>query len=232
MKTEEIADILAQTRLFGGSSRAALLSIASEANQRTYPKGAVLFNEGDTGDAFYVVASGTVKVFVTSGHGTEMVMATLRAPHGFGEVALLDNGPRSASAEALEPTTVLAFARSTFLDLIHRDPDVADGLLRSVGWLLRRVTGQAADLVFLDLEGRVAKLLVEFANERGEEREGEIHLDLGLSQSDLAVMVGGSRQSVNQILHALEARGYLAVDGGRTVAILNMEGLSKRAGLP
>ena len=82
-------------------------------------------------------------------------------------------------------------------------------MLRAAGRFLRRLTGQAADLVFLDLEGRIAKLLVTLAQERGQEHDGIITLDLGVTQADLAHMVGGSRQSVNQILHTLQARGGL-----------------------
>jgi CRP/FNR family cyclic AMP-dependent transcriptional regulator len=230
VKAEPAAELLAQTRLFAGLSSDALLRIAGQAHERSYRKGVVIFYEGDVGDAFYIVADGTVRIFVSSGHGDEMVLATLRRPDGLGEIALFDDEPRTASAEAMDAVTLLAFPRSTFHDVIHQDPAIADGLLRSAGRLFRRMTSQAADLVFLDLEGRVAKLLNGMAEERGEPGEAGITLDLGVTQSDLASMVGGSRQSVNQILHALQSRGLLGING-RTVVIREPDALQRRAGL-
>jgi CRP/FNR family transcriptional regulator, cyclic AMP receptor protein len=230
VKAEPAAELLSQTHLFAGLQHDALLRIAERAHERSFRKGALIFYEGDIGDAFYVVAEGTVKIFVSSGHGDEMVLATLRRPDGLGEIALLDDGPRTASAEALDAVTLLAFTRSTFQEVIHQDRVIADALLRSAGRLFRRMTSQAADLVFLDLEGRVAKLLSGMADERGESKESGIVLDLGVTQGDLASMVGGSRQSVNQILHALESRGFLEI-GGRTVVIKQPDALRRRAGL-
>jgi len=96
--------------------------------------------------------------------------------------------------------------------------------------LLRRLTGKAADLVFLDLEGRVAKLLVDMANERGQRRDGAVALDLGVTQSDLAAMVGGSRQSVNQILHTFSDLGFLEVHR-REVVITDEAALRRRGGV-
>ncbi|MEX0992274.1 MAG: Crp/Fnr family transcriptional regulator [Actinomycetota bacterium] len=229
MDVQRVAALLEETELFSGLGAAEVGKIAELANERRYKKGALIFYQGDPGDAFYVVAEGSVKVFVQSGQGEEMVLVTLRPPDSLGEVALLDEGQRSASAEALEPTTLMAFARSTMLQLLHDEPAIADGLLRSVGAMLRRLTEQASDFVFLDLEGRIAKVLTGFAEQRGEAKGDEISLDLGLTQTELAHMVGGSRQSVNQILHSLEDRNYLDV-GGCTIVIKNLDGLRKRAG--
>ena len=221
---------LDETPLFAGLDPAAVEAIAEQASVRTFSKGSHLFHQGDAGDAFYLLTHGSVKVFVSSSHGDEMVLATLRPPDALGEVALLDLGERSASAEALDDVTAIAFARSTILDLMRTQPEIGDAMLRAAGQLLRRLTGQAADLVFLDLEGRVAKLLVSLAEERGQEREGVIALDMGVTQTDLAHMVGGSRQSVNQILHSLAGRGFLTVQG-RDVEIVDLERLRRRAGI-
>jgi CRP-like cAMP-binding protein len=173
---------------------------------------------------------GLVKVFVTSEGGDEMVFVTLRPPDTFGELALLDGLERSASAEAVEATTVVELDRNTFLDLLNSNPHMTEALLRSMGHVLRRLTEQASDLVFLDLHGRVAKLLVTIADERGVALTTGQELDLQLTQSDLARMVGGSRQSVNQILRSFERRGYLEIEG-RKVVVKEAEQLKRRAGL-
>lgn len=230
MKPEQAYQLLSRTQLFVGLDRAALVAVAAEGHERSFKRGAPIFHEGEPGDALYVIAEGTVKVFLTSDSGDELVFATLRSPETLGDVSLFDEGPRSASAEALEPARLLAFARSTVIDLARRDQRISESLLHTAGAMLRRLTLQTADLVFLDLEGRVAKLLVDAAEARGKDADGALVLDLGLTQSELASMVGGSRQSVNQILHALSTRGFLEVDR-KTVTIKDPLALRRRAGM-
>jgi len=147
MANVEVAS-LASSGLFAGLDQPALEAVIAEAHDRRFDKGQALFREGDPADAFLVISHGAVEVFVTSERGSEMVLATLRPPEALGEVSLLDGGPRSASATALEPTAVLAVARSTLLALIEREQAVADAVLRASARLLRRLTGKAADLVF------------------------------------------------------------------------------------
>ena len=159
-----------------------------------------------------------------------MVLTTLHPPEVFGELALIDGGPRSASAEALEPSVVLVLTRPTLLELLAQHPTLTDSLLRSLGAVLRRLTEQTSDLVFLDLHGRVAKLLLNLALEQRAEANELSVLDLHMTQSDLAGMVGGSRQSVNQILQYFQGRGYIKLDG-RRVELLRPDLLRRRAGL-
>jgi len=229
MAVDHIA-VLRETRLFGGLDLASLDQLARSVTERSYRKGHIIVNQGDPGDSLFVVAEGLIKVFVTSETGDEMVLVALRRPDVFGEVAVLDEGPRSASAEALEPTAVLILARSKLLELIQKRPELTEVLLRSLGGLVRRLTEQAADLVFLDLHGRIAKLLLNLADERGAADDGGIVLDLHMTQSDVAAMVGGSRQSVNQILHHFQRRGYVELDG-RAIVMKDLDALRRRAGL-
>jgi CRP/FNR family transcriptional regulator, cyclic AMP receptor protein len=230
MTPHEVAGVLGASRLFSGLDPDALDSLAARTVERTYKKGQLLFYEGDPGDSVFVVESGLVKVMVTSEEGEEMVLVTLRPPDTFGELSLVDGGSRSASAEALESTRVLVITRSVLLSLLESHPSVTDALLRSLGSLVRRLTEQAADLVFLDIHGRMAKLLLTLAEERGNHDGGEILLDLNLTQADLAAMVGGSRQSVNQTLHSFESRGYLKIEG-RVIRLRNPTELRRRAGM-
>ncbi|MGH3845050.1 MAG: Crp/Fnr family transcriptional regulator [Pseudonocardiaceae bacterium] len=235
MKTEHVALLLAQTQLFAGLDQAELHRLGTHARQRTYQKGEHIFHQGDAGDAVFVLTEGRVKVVFASEDGGEMILATLAPPDVFGELALIDGGPRSASIQTLEPTTALTLTRATLFDLMSRQPEVTDVVLRSLGRLVRRMIEQAGDLVFLDLHGRVAKLLlrlIEDAAGRPEKRPGQgWSLDLRLTQADLAAMVGGSRQSVNQILHLFERRGYLRIAGHRLV-VTDFEALRRRAGSP
>ncbi len=224
MNSAESAALLGRTRLFGTLHHNVHASLARLAVPRTYDKGQLIFFEGDAGDSMYVVADGSVKLFLNSLQGDEIVLVTVQPAETFGELAVLDGAPRSASAAALEPTTLIAITRTALLDVMSDHRELGERVLSSIGGLLRRLTEQTADLVFLDLPGRVAKLLARIATERGRDENGDIVVDLGVTQSDLARMVGGSRQSVNQALKDLERTGAISLDGS-SVRIHHLERL-------
>lgn len=226
--SRDAAAVLAETEFFGVLDRDVLQTVAARMITRRYRKGAILFHEGDPAETLLVVSDGLVKIFVSSASGDELVLATLPAGRTFGEVALFDKGPRSASAQALEATTLLALHRDHFVELMRDHPPVMEGLHRSIGSLFRRLLEQASDLAFLDLHGRVAKVLLELAGDRGDATGAEVTLDLMMSQADLAAMVGGSRPMVNRILKHFEERGYLEVQG-RRIVIKDMVSLDRRA---
>jgi CRP/FNR family transcriptional regulator, cyclic AMP receptor protein len=230
MRTDAAVALLRRTRLFAELREETLRALADRSIERSFPRHGRLFYQGDPGSALFVLASGLVKVVVTSEEGEEMVLVTLGPGEAFGELSIVDGGPRSASAEALEPTVALMITREVLLDLATRDPGLTDALLRTLGALLRRLTEQASDLVFLDLPGRMAKLLAGLAAEHGSATADGIELDASLTQTDLAGMVGASRQSVNQILQGFARRGYLQVRG-RRIVIHRLDLLRRRAGL-
>jgi CRP/FNR family cyclic AMP-dependent transcriptional regulator len=230
MRTEARVELLRQTRLFAGLSEPTLGVLAERSVERPYARHSRLFHQGDPGTGLFVLVSGLVKVVVTSEDGEEMVLVTLGPGEALGELAIVDGGPRSASAEALEPTVALLITREVLIDLATRDRGLTEALLQALGGLLRRLTEQHADLVFLDLPGRVAKLLAGLAAERGSATPDGIELDATLTQTDLAGMVGASRQSVNQILQGFARRGYLQVRG-RRIVIHRLDLLRRRASL-
>jgi CRP/FNR family transcriptional regulator, cyclic AMP receptor protein len=228
MRTEQIVRLLGETQLFGSLDEGVRASIAERMLTRRFSKGDFVFHEGDPGESLYVVAEGVISVFVTSEDGEEMVLAHLHSCDMFGELAVIDGGPRSASAKAVEPTTLVALTQPAFVHALQQTPQLIEALHRSLGRLLRRVLVQASDLVFLDLPGRVAKLLVGLAEERGIRTDDDIVVDLQLSQETLARMVGGSRPTVNQILKDFEHRGYVALEG-RKLKIKEESALKRRA---
>ena len=230
MTTAQAEALLAKTSAFSQLDSPALKDLASCATYRHYRKGQFVFQQGDVGDRLFVIEEGRVKIVFTSAEGDELVLATIGPPDMFGELALLDGGPRSASVQALETTTVLTIDRSSLIAMMSKHPGVADALLQSLGRLVRRMIDQTGDLVFLDLHGRVAKLLVRLAEEQCRDEERAAVELVRLTQSDLAAMVGGSRQSVNQVLKAFEDRRFLEVDG-RKVIVKDLPGLRRRAGL-
>lgn len=227
MTTQRAASLLAAVPLFADLTAADLATLAARTTQRTYRRAQFILHQGDPGHALFVVAEGRLKVVVSSPDGEDMILATLRPPDTFGELSLIDGRAASASVETSEAATVLTLPRTAVLEVLAKHPQVTDALLRSLGGMIRRLTGQAADLVFLDLNARVAKLLVALAGNRGD----SVTLDLRLTQAEIASMVGGSRQSVNQILADFERRGLLK-RRSRDLVLTDVGALRRRAQLP
>ena len=230
MSNDQFASWLAQTALFHDVGENGLLLLAERAVSANYKKGQLIFQEGDRAEGLFVVVEGAVKITVMSPDGDQMVLSTLSPVETFGEVSLLDGRTRSATAEALQDTRVLVITREAFLTVLAKDQHLVEAVFRALGELLRRLTQRAADFVFLDLHGRVAKLLIEMGERRGDKVGDDVTLDLQMTQSDLAAMVGGSRQSVNQILRSFEERGYVEITG-RKLVIKRPDSLRHRAGL-
>jgi CRP-like cAMP-binding protein len=228
MDVERATRFLGEARLFQGLTPDELVPLAERANLRTFDRGQTIFYEGDPAHSLFVVIEGGVKVFVTSENGDQVLLVTLGPSDVFGEVALLDGGERSASAEALEKSRLLELRREPFLELLHTNPKLHGPVLEAVGQTVRRLTEQTSDLVFLDLHGRVAKLLTKKIGSAGKETDEGIELDLGLTQGDIGAMVGGSRQSVNQILRSFERSGLIEITG-RKVLIKDRAALERRA---
>lgn len=226
--TAGAAAALARTDLLTGLSPEVLSRLAASAVRRAYARGQMVCVEGEPGTTLYVLTSGSVAVLREAASGERLTLRVQRPPEVFGELALLDDAPRSATVEALEPTTVLTLARPAFLDVVHREPAAIDALLRGLGATVRRLTDQATDHVFLDLGGRVAKVLLQLAE--GLPPSGPRDL-VPVTQGRLAEMTGGTRQSVNQVLAGFAQRGLVRVEG-RSVRLLAVPALRRRAELP
>jgi CRP/FNR family transcriptional regulator, cyclic AMP receptor protein len=213
MQADFASSALTKCPLFAGMDADSLLAITRSLRGRRFRRGEVLFHEGDPGDALFIVASGAVKVVVPSEDGDEAILATLRRGDFLGELALLDGAPRSASAIALEPTVALALPRDQFRSLVASEPAIRDALLAALSGELRRLTTHVAELHFLDLTGRLAARLARLCEEQGEKLpNGSVRLDAPLTQSDLASMIGATRQSVNKLLGEFEDRGLVRVE--------------------
>lgn len=227
VELEFAVEVLRGTELFGMLDDDALTRLAAASRRRKYGKGQFVFYQGDSGDTLLVICRGLVKVVFASEAGEETVLVTLGDCEVVGQIALLDGAERSASVVAVEPTTGLLLTRTTVLDVMVRHPAVLDAMLCSLGRMVRRLTEQAGDFAFLDLGGRLAKVLLRLAGDRSEAADG-IVLDLGLSQSDLAAMVGASRPAVNRVLHSFAARGLISVSG-QVIVLRDLPALRRRA---
>ena len=224
-RVTDTGDVLAGVEMFAGLEPESRQQLMSAAVPRNYRKGQLLFVEGDPGESLIILRRGAVLVFRTAPTGERAVLSVVRPPDVLGEVSLLDGSARSASAEAVEDCTALALSRGAFIELVHANPRMLDAVMRSLGSLIRRLTEQNADHVFLDLPGRVAKTLVRLAGDSAAPM-----VTIELNQSQLAEMAGGSRQSVNQAIGSFANRGWLRTEG-RRIVVTDLPALRRRAGM-
>jgi CRP/FNR family cyclic AMP-dependent transcriptional regulator len=218
---------LRRCALFQHVDDARLRTIARTMRHRRFRRNEVIFHQGDVGDSLQIVVSGALKIVLPSAAGEEAIIATLRSGDFFGELALLDGAPRSATATAVEATETLALPREAFLALLGEDPVLTQSLLAGIAAELRRLTGHVEELHFLDLAGRLAVRLARLGRERDPNATGSVELDWPYTQSDLAAMIGATRQSVNRLLSTLVDDGLVRVEH-ETLVITDLERLEER----
>ena len=221
-------DSLRSCPLFTSCDATVLHEVAVRLRRRRFRRNEVIFHQGDAGDSLHIIASGSVKIVLPSAEGDEAIIATLRQPDFFGELALLDGQPRSATATAVEPTETLALSRSVFFELLNAHAELRDALLSALVAELRRLTGHVEELHFLDLAGRLARRLVELSAQTAPSASGEVTLDWPYTQSDLAAMIGGTRQSVNKLLGGLIGDGLVRIER-ETLVVTDPTRLARRA---
>jgi CRP/FNR family transcriptional regulator, cyclic AMP receptor protein len=214
------ASLLARTELFHGVDEETRTRIAQRAVARVYERGQLLFIQGAPSDRLFVLARGAVKVYASSRGGDIVELVRHHAPTVIGLIGLLDGHPHSTTAETLERSTVLVIPRSELLGLVRSEGQVAEALARALGVIARRTTQQVTELAFLDLQGRVARQLLKLSGGSSRTRR--------VTQGELATMVSGARQTVNQVLRSLESRGYIRA-AGRVFEILDRERLEDLA---
>jgi CRP/FNR family transcriptional regulator len=180
---------------------------------RRFKKNETIFHQGDPGDSLYIVESGAVKIVLPSPEGEDgAIIATLGRGDFFGELALLDGSPHSATAVAAEPTNTLVLQREPFEQLVDTEPLLRKALFAGLVGELRRLTGHVEELHFLDLPGRLASRIVRSARDADPDRTTDVRLDWPYTQSDLASMIGGTRQTVNRLLADMVAHGLIVVE--------------------
>jgi CRP/FNR family transcriptional regulator/CRP/FNR family cyclic AMP-dependent transcriptional regulator len=200
-------------RLFAGVGDEQLQAVAATMRARRFRAGETIFHQDDPGDALHVVTSGAVKIVLPSAEDEEpAIIATLGPGDFFGELALFDDAPRSATAIALGATETLVLRRDSFLGLIDADRSLRHALLASLAEEIRSITAHVQDLHFLDLPGRLARRILREAESLRPEADGSTILPWPYTQAELAGMIGGSRQSVNRLLADLAARDLIRVE--------------------
>jgi len=192
---------------FANLDEGALRALAPHGAVRSFPRNAVVVNEGDETDSLYVLLSGRVKAYVSEEDGREVVLNTVGVGDYFGEL-VLDGGPRAASIMTLEPCRFFVIPRGDFEGLLDRNPAFARHLIHALIGKVRSLTRRVLDLALKDVYGRFAK----FIDENAIERSGARVIPERLTQQEIAARIGGSREMVNRIVKDLTAGGYISID--------------------
>jgi CRP-like cAMP-binding protein len=174
----------------------------------------VIVHQGETDRCMYIVLSGAFRVSVVSAEGKEISLDILETNDAFGEMALLDGMPRSATVTAMGAGSLLVLHRQSFTNMLREFPDMAIRLLEAMSRRLRSADELYEDSVFLEVPGRLAKWITRLAERHGSEQAGGIMIDMKLSQYELGTLANASRESVNKQLKAWEAEGLIETGRG------------------
>jgi CRP/FNR family transcriptional regulator, cyclic AMP receptor protein len=222
-------EALRRCALFAKVNDEILALCAATLRIRRYRKNETIFHQGDPGDSLYIIESGSVKIVLPSPEGQEgAIIATLSRGDFFGELALLDGAPHSATAVAIEPTEALVLRRDRFEELVETEPQLRRALFSGLVTELRRLTGHVEELHFLDLPGRLASRIVRLARESQPDATTDVRLDWPFTQSDLAAMIGGTRQTVNRLLADMTAQDLVRLERD-TLIIPDLDRLARTA---
>ncbi len=209
--------IVAEGSIFAGLSRRELDAVMAFAVKKKLDARAVVLKKGDPALQIYVIAKGRLKAITGGGEGRQAALSIMGPGEVFGEVAVLDGEPRSATITALEPCELYVIQRNDFFHFLEKTPRAAIKLLEVLARRLRRLSERLEDSTFLELDARLAKELGRLARRYGKASARGRVIDLKLSQQELGDLVGSSRESVNKQLRSWVQDGVIALEAGRVV---------------
>jgi CRP/FNR family cyclic AMP-dependent transcriptional regulator len=210
-------ELLRRVAIFKELSDTALASLDRLSRLREYPKNGVVVSADEPGDALFVVAEGKVKVVLFGDSGREMILSVFQRGDFFGEMSLLDNQPRSATAIAMTDARLLVLERQAFARHLVENPRSSLAVLAELSRRLRRADEVIGNLALLDVYGRVARTLQELARRDGERTPEGVVIRDRPSGADLGAMVGTTRESASRALSDFQRRGLLRQSGKRLV---------------
>jgi CRP/FNR family cyclic AMP-dependent transcriptional regulator len=212
-----VQTILERNHLFRGLSAATVQQICALANRRSYPEGAIVFSQGDSGDALYGVVTGRVRISASTRDGKEIFLNIMEPGDTFGEIALLDGKPRTATASATAVSELIIITREQFLALLQREPALSVHLLQLLCQRIRWTSGWAEDSALLAVPTRLARRLLSLAKLHGRNTGNGVQLTI--SQEEMGRFLGLSRQSVNQYLQEWKAQKWVDLGRGKVTVM-------------
>ncbi|MFK8080176.1 MAG: Crp/Fnr family transcriptional regulator [Granulosicoccus sp.] len=218
--TNTSVSLLGHVELFSHLTTGQLEQLAAQTRELTFRKNAVMMNEGDPGESMFVIKSGSVKVFLSDEDGRELVLYEQGTGAVIGDIALLDNEPRSASVMTLEPVVALMIGKQPFLECLRESPETAINIIRSLTTRLRDATEGSRRLALDNVYRRLVDKLHELAGidpQIGVDSSAQPHPNLPkkYSHQELGNMIGASREMVGKIMAELVKGEYVVVREGR-----------------
>jgi CRP/FNR family cyclic AMP-dependent transcriptional regulator len=226
-KPTEAVDRLSLIRnqsLFSHLPPAAIQQLAGRMTRKSVKRGTVLFAKDDPGSGLIGVIRGSVKISVISGDGREAVLNIINSGEVFGEMALLDGQPRSASATAMTDCELVSIERSAFIGILRADPEVAIKIIEILCARLRRSSERMQDVMHLDGSARLAKVILQLAGTDSETSARKVKI----TQREISEMIGLSREMTNKLLRQWQRSRWLRLERG-AVMLLRPEQLEKIA---
>jgi CRP-like cAMP-binding protein len=205
--------VLRQAELLFGLNRESIDFVLPRFEYIIVPPGELIFAEGEPGTHLYVILDGVVKLGRTARDGRVRLVAVLVEHQHFGELSLLDPGPRTVHASTKADTALAQLSGADLRQWVTAQPEVGPLLLRIMSRRLRRTSALVSDTVFLDLPARLARQLMYFARDAGSLRSGGVvHVPYSLNQAEVAQLLGSSRETVNKALSEFAKRGWIRLD--------------------
>ncbi len=219
--------ILSEFALFRGLPPEKLARINELMHRKTVPAGTNMITAEQPGEVVYVLVEGTVKILVEQLDGREVILAFLGAGDTVGEMSLVDSAGRSANVMTMERCTFLWMDRAAFHECLKGIPEFTQNLVKLLCSRLRLANEQIQSLSSLDVAGRLARQILAFAERYGRNEDGAVRVTLRLTQTDLAELVGASRERVNQVMVEFRQRGFVQVDTSHHVLVMKPQELAK-----
>lgn len=219
----DVPELLQSVPIFSDLDDAGIETLSRVVARKVYPKDGVVFFENESGDSLFMILSGRVKVTILGDDGREIILTVLGPGDFFGEMSLLDNEPRSATAIVTEETELVSLQRADFESVLADNKEIALGLIRVLTQRLRRADQQIETLALLDVYGRVARLIVDLAREEGRRlKDGRVAFRR-VTHQEIANRIGTTRETVTRILKDLERAGRIKVEGKEIVVPADYE---------
>jgi CRP/FNR family cyclic AMP-dependent transcriptional regulator len=226
IKKDDTRNLLADIDLFAGLTPSQLDWVAQRAHRRVFEAGRNVMTIEQPGEAVYIILYGTVKIHIEQGE-RDVILSILGAGDLLGEMSLIDSVGRSASAVTLENSLMLWMDKATFSYMLENFPPVARNLVKILSARVRLSDQLIQALATLDVNGRVARQLLAFAEKYGYPKDDATQIRIVLTQGDIADLVGASRKRVNQTMVLLKERGLIDTDAEGRIAIKDSEGLAR-----
>lgn len=209
MNTEKLTAFFKDGSLFSNLSDEEMTQLAQIARERRFDRNQIIFYEGDLGGSLYIIVSGTVKIVIMADDGREHILGLLHDGDFFGEISLIDGEPRSATAIAQEKVNIVMISRDDFVRLLRENPEMSLKIMVTLCERLRKTDKHVESLAFLSAPGRVAQVLLNWADKHAPEEEKNIEIPHKMTRQEFASIAGTSRETLTRVLMDFQDDGVI-----------------------